>query len=205
MEPKERILDRSHGLFNRYGIRSVSMDDIAAGLGMSKKTLYQYFADKDELVDACFSGVMEEHRCRCLADKERSENAIHEEFLAYDGMTEMFAEMNPSVLYDLQKYHPGAFRKFHDFKYHFLYKVISDNFRRGIEESLYRPDVDVDTLTRARIETVMLAFNNEVFPTNRTQLVFIQQQLFEHFLYGIVTAKGQQLIQQYKAQRTTNE
>lgn len=85
MEPKERILERSHELFNKYGIRSVSMDDIAAGLGMSKKTLYQYFADKEELVDACFGTVMEEHRCRCLADKQKAENAVHEEFLAYDG------------------------------------------------------------------------------------------------------------------------
>lgn len=201
MEAKERILGRSHELFNKYGIRSVSMDDIAAGLGMSKKTLYQYFADKEELVDACFSGVMDEHRCRCLEDKQKSENAIHEEFLAYDAMTEMFAEMNPAVLYDLQKYHPGAFRKFSDFKYKFLHSIISDNLKWGVKDELYRPEVDVDVLTRMRIEVVMLAFNSDVFPTNRNQLVHIEQELFDHFLYGIATAKGQKLIQKYKNQR----
>ncbi len=202
MEPKERILERSHELFNKYGIRSVSMDDISAQLGMSKKTLYQYFADKEELVDACFSNVMDEHRHRCVADKQQSENAIHEEFLAYDGMTEMLAEMNPSVLYDMQKYHPAAFKKFYEFKYKFLYAVIADNLQRGIAEEFYRPEIDVDVLTRMRIESVMLPFNTEVFPNNRTHLIHIEQQIFEHFIYGIATAKGQKLIQKYKTQRT---
>lgn len=202
MEPRERILARSHELFNKYGIRSVSMDDIAAQLGMSKKTVYQYFADKEELVDACFSGVMDDHRHRCLADKKGAENAVHEEFLAYDSMTEMLTDMNPSVLYDMQKYHPAAFKKFHEFKYKFLYNVISDNLRRGIDEESYRPEIDVDVLTRLRIESVMLAFDTEAFPNNRTQLVHIEQQLFEHFLYGIATAKGQKLLQKYKNQRT---
>ncbi|RYZ31115.1 MAG: TetR/AcrR family transcriptional regulator [Chitinophagaceae bacterium] len=202
MEPKERILVRAHELFNKYGIRSVSMDDISAGLGMSKKTLYQYFADKEELVDACFSGVMEHNRHQCLADQKRAENSIHELFLAFDMTQEVFAEMNPSVLYDLQKYHPAAYKKFHEFKYGFLYKVITSNLEKGIKEELYRPEIDVDVLTRLRIESVMLPFNGDVFPNNRTHLIHIEQQIFEHFLFGLVTSKGQKLIQKYKNQRT---
>lgn len=201
MEPKERILEKSHELFNKYGVRSVSMDDIAAQLGMSKKTLYQHFTDKEELVDSCFSGVLNTHRHRCLADQKTSENPIHEMFLALDMMQEMFAEMNPAVLFDLQKYHPGAFRKFHEFKYNFLYNVISSNLKRGIEEELYRPEIDVDIITRLRIESVMLAFNAELFPTNRTHLIYIEQQIFEHFLFGVATTKGLKLIQKYKNQR----
>ncbi|HYO21147.1 MAG TPA: TetR/AcrR family transcriptional regulator [Flavisolibacter sp.] len=201
METKERILVRAHELFNKYGIRSVSMDDISAGLGMSKKTLYQYFADKEELVDACFSGVMEHNRHQCLADQKRAENPIHEVFLAFDMTKEMFSEMNPSVLFDLQKYHPAAFKKFHEFKYSFLYNVITNNLQRGVKEELYRADIDVDVIARLRIESVMLPFNAEVFPNNRTHLVHIEQQLFEHFLYGLATAKGQKLIQKYKNQR----
>jgi hypothetical protein len=109
--------------------------------------------------------------------------------------------MNPAVLFDLQKYHPGAFRKFHEFKYNFLYNVISSNLKRGIEEELYRPEIDVDIITRLRIESVMLAFNAELFPTNRTHLIYIEQQIFEHFLFGVATAKGLKLIQKYKNQR----
>src|SRR5215204_4073533 len=151
MDPKERILERSHELFNKYGIRSVSMDDIAAGLGMSKKTLYQYFSDKEELVDACFSGVMDHSRHQCLADQKKAENPVHEFFLAFDMTQEMFAEMNPAVLYDLQKYHPAAFKKFHEFKYTFLYNVITNNLQRGIKEELYRAEIDIDVLARLRI------------------------------------------------------
>jgi len=201
METKERILVKAHELFNKYGIRSVSMDDISAGLGMSKKTLYQYFVDKEELVCACFTAIMEVHRHRCLADQKLSDNPIHEIFLAFDMTQETFAEMNPSVLYDMEKYHPPTFKKFREFKYNFLYGVIKANLEKGIKEDLYRPEIDVDVMARLRIESVMLPFNSEVFPNNRTQLIHIEQQLFEHFLYGLATTRGQKLIQKYKNQR----
>ncbi|MDB5205209.1 MAG: TetR/AcrR family transcriptional regulator [Flavisolibacter sp.] len=201
MEPKERILVRAHELFNKYGIRSVSMDDIAAALSMSKKTLYQYFVDKEEMVSACFSGVLDQHRHQCLSDQKKADNPIHEVFLAFDMTQEVFAEMNPSVLYDMEKYHPTAFRKFKEFKYNFLYGIIKSNLERGIGEELYRAEIDTDVIARLRIESVMLPFNSEVFPNNRNQLVQIEQQLFDHFLYGLATAKGQKLIQKYKNQR----
>ena len=112
MENKERILLKAHELFNRYGIRSVSMDDIAAQLGMSKKTLYQYYADKDELVNAVFSGIMDHNKKECTGCRSNGENAIHEVFLSFDMLEGMLSEMNPSILFDMQKYHPSAFRNF---------------------------------------------------------------------------------------------
>jgi hypothetical protein len=83
----------------------------------------------------------------------------------------------------------------------FLYQVLKQNLERGIKEELYRPEINVDILTRFRIESMMLAFNSEVFPTNRTHLINIQEEILEHFLYGLSTAKGQRLIQKYKQQR----
>lgn len=201
MEPKERILQKAHELFNRYGIRSVSMDEIAAQVGMSKKTLYQYFADKEELVSAVFSRVMMHNREQCTRDRAIAENAIHEVFLAFDMMQEMFAEMNPSVLYDMEKYHPVTFAQFKTYRDGFLFQLISQNLNRGIAEELYRAEVDVDILTRYRLHAMMLAFNPEVFPNNRTHLVHIEQQILEHFLYGLATTKGQKMIQKYKNQR----
>ena len=205
MEPKERILHKSHELFNRYGLRSVSMDDIASQLGMSKKTLYQYYTDKDELVQAVFTEVLQQNRECCQQDKEQAENAIHEVFIAFDRVREMFASMNPAVLFDMEKYHPAMFSKFNEFKNDFLYGMIKANLERGKQEEIYREDIDVDIITRFRISTLMLAFNTDVFPTNRTQLIHIEQQLQEHFLYGLATTKGQKLIQKYKNQRTKNE
>lgn len=205
MEPKERILEKAHELFNRFGIRSVSMDDIATQVGMSKKTVYQYYTDKEELVSAVIEAKLANNRECCLADQQRAENAVHEIFLAFDMIQELFSNMNPIVIYDMEKYHPPAFQKFQEFRNGFLYQTISTNLKRGIEEGLYRPEMDIDILTRLRIASVMLAFNPEVFPNNRTHLVEIERELTEHFLFGLTTTKGQKLINKYKWQRTKNK
>lgn len=202
MEAKERILLKAHELFNRYGIRSVSMDDIATQLGMSKKTLYQYCTDKDELVTAVFTEVMEHNRGECTLNSVSAENAIHEVFKAFDMVQEMFSNMNPSVLFDMEKYHPICFKKYTEFKNGFLYQMIRKNIERGISEELYRANIDVDVLARYRIHSIMLAFNTDVFPNNRSNIVHIELQLLEHFLHGLATAKGEKLIQKYKSQRT---
>lgn len=202
MEAKERILVKAHELFNRYGIRSVSMDDIAAQLGMSKKTLYQYYADKDELVNAVFTGVMDHNKEECSVCQAKGENAIHEVFLSFDMLEGMLTHMNPSILFDMQKYHPSAFKKFQDYRNHFLYGLIRQNIEKGIREELYRPEVDVDIMTRYRLYSIMLSFDGDVFPSNKTNLVYIEQQMLEHFLWGIATPKGQKLITKYKNQRT---
>jgi AcrR family transcriptional regulator len=198
---KERILQKAHELFMRYGIRSVSMDDIAAQLGMSKKTLYQFYTDKEELVDVVLSVLLDNNRKQCLADRQKAENAVHEVFQAFDMIQEMFTNMNPSIVFDLEKYHPAVYKKFQQHKQIFLYQVIRQNLERGIKEDVYRPEINVDVLTRFRIESMMLAFNSEIFPTNRTNLVSIQEEILEHFLYGLSTVKGQRLIEKYKQQQ----
>lgn len=203
MEVKVRIAEKAYELFNRYGIRSVSMDDIATQLGMSKKTLYQYYADKDELVSAVFTTLLEGNKSNCCRAEQQSEDALHEVFLGFDRVQEMFSNMNPSVLFDMEKYHPSSFRIFQEYQNGFLYKMITANLQRGIKEGLYREGLDIDILTRFRIHSVMLPFDPDVFPSNRSQLVHIEQVLLEHFLYGITTPKGQKLIQKYLSQRTT--
>ncbi|HWI89831.1 MAG TPA: TetR/AcrR family transcriptional regulator [Flavisolibacter sp.] len=202
MEAKERILVKANELFHRYGIRSVSMDDIAAQLGMSKKTLYQYYTDKDELVHAVFDVILATNKNNCIECTKKGDNAIHEVFLSFDIMEEMLKTMNPSVLFDMHKYHPAAYRKFEEFKNSFLYKIIKGNLDRGVKEELYRNDIDTDILTRYRLYSVLLSFNPEVFPTVKTNAAFIEQQLIECFVYGLATPKGYKLIEKYKNQRT---
>lgn len=202
METKERILLRAHELFNKYGIRSVSMDDLAAQLGMSKKTLYQYYTDKDELIDAVFVAMMQQNEVQCRHNRQLAENPIHDVFLAFDMVQEIFANMNPAVMFEMQKYHPVTFRKFQEYKNGFLYQMIRSNLESGIKDELYRDDLDVDVLSRFRIHSIMLAFDPDVFPSNRTRLIHIQQQLLENFMYGLATSKGQKLILKYKTQRT---
>ena len=198
MEIKDRIQQKAHDLFMQYGIRSVSMDDIASQLGMSKKTLYQYYADKDELVDLVLTNMLETNKSRCISDKNNAENAIHEVFLAYEMIQELFANMNPALLFDMEKYHPEAFKKFQQYKSGFLYQVISENLKRGVGEELYRPDISIDILCRFRIGTTMMAFDPEIFPDNRSTLVKIEEEIFYHFLYGLATPNGEKVIEKYR-------
>ena len=130
------------------------------------------------------------------------ENAINEVFISFEMVKGMIAEMHPSVLYDLQKYHSATFKKFQDYRNHFLYKIIRQNMEQGIEEGLYRGDIDVDVLSRFRIHSIMMPFDSDIFPTNRTHLIHIEQELLDHFLYGVATPKGQKLIQRHISQRT---
>lgn len=205
MDPKERILHKAHELFHRYGIRSVSMDEIATQMGMSKKTLYQHFADKDTLVDEVFATLLQHKRQECVSLQQESENAVHEEFIGFDNMSEMLSNMHPSLLYDLEKYHPEVFTKFRSFMGDFVYRLVRTNLERGIAEGLYRPDIDVDVLARFRVATITISSHPDTFPNRKPNLAYVEEQLLDLFLHGVVTAKGQELIRQYKDQRLKPE
>lgn len=205
MEPKERIIKEARGLFFRLGIRSVTMDDIAAQVGMSKKTLYQHFADKDELVDNLVDGeifIMQEETLSCI---NNSSNAIEEIFISMEMANKHFTKMNPMVLFDLHKFHFKSFQKFMEHKNTFLIQVITDNLKRGIEEGLYRKDTRVDIMAKYRLQMLMLPFDMEAFPPMEYNLIDVSNAMIENFLYGLATEKGYHLIEQYKLERIKNE
>ena len=201
MESQERILQKATDLFVRYGIRSVTMDEIALQLGISKKTIYQFYADKNELVTAVMEQYLEHNRNCCNRDRMLAKNAVHEIFLAMEMVQEMFENMNTSMLYDLEKYHPKAYQKFEKYKYEFLHKVIRENLEKGIREELYREDIDKNIITAIRLETMLLPFNQQLFPKSKYNLVDVQWQLMEHYLFGVATVKGHKLIVKYKEER----
>ncbi len=202
IDNKERIKIQATDLFMKYGVRSVSMDDIANSLGMSKKTIYQFYADKDELVDAVVLHEIQHNENCCELDRQGSENAVHELFMAMDMVVEMFHSMNPSLLYDLQKYHPKAFQKFHTHKNDYLFNVIRENLVRGIREDLFRDDINIDIIARFRVELMMLPFNPEFQSKVKHNLAEIEEELILHYLFGLVNMKGYKMILAYKQERT---
>ncbi len=201
LDTKQRIKKAAHDLVMQYSIRSVSMDDIAANLGMSKKTIYQYFKDKDELVEAVVDEVIDTNQCSCDDDRDKAENAVHEIFLVMEMMVQMFKTMNPSILFDMQKYHPAAFRKFQKHRNEYLYNVCTQNLLRGIKEELYRPEIEVDILSRYRVETMFIPFNPEFQRSLKHSLLEIEEEIIIHFLFGLVTLKGYKLVLKYMEQR----
>lgn len=201
-DQKERIKQAAHELVMKYSIRSVSMDDIAASLGMSKKTLYQYYQDKDELVKAVVESVISENQLTCSSQVISANDAIHEMFLAMEMMVEMFQTMNPSIIYDMQKYHPEAYKKFHEHKTQFLFSYIEQNLKRGKKEELYRPDVNVQILSRFRVESMFIPFNPDFqHSLNTYTLLELEEQIITNFLFGLVSLKGYKLAMNYMAER----
>lgn len=181
----------------RYGLKSVSMDDIANKLAVSKKTIYQHYTDKDQLVLEVVKKITTDNQMKCEEDIITSDNAVHEIILAMKQMSVLFHAMNPSILYDLRKYYSRAYKIFELHKNEFIYNKIKLNIQRGIREELYREDFDIESITRFRVESILLPFNPEFQQGLGADLVKVSGELSLHYLYGIATVKGQKMIQKY--------
>lgn len=202
MDVKERILGKAAELFMRYGIRSITMDEIAAQLGISKKTIYQFFTDKDDMVFAVIEQEIRKNEAECLQYRYDSSDAVHEVFLAVEDLEEMLRYTNPMMLYDLEKYHPRAFQKIRDYKYQFLHEALLENLRKGIEEGVYRTEINRDIVAKNRIESAFLVFDPNLFPHSRYRMSEVNFELAMLFLHSIVTDKGRKLIAKYTEERT---
>ncbi len=197
-----RIFQQAHLLFMQYGLKSVSMDDIAGKMGISKKTIYQFYADKEALVAEVVKQITSENQFQCDSDIINSENAIHEIILAMEQMSKLFETMNPSILFDLHKYYPQAFKLFLAHKNDYVYGKIKQNIIRGIKEGLYRDDLNLEIVSRYRVESIIIAFNPEFQTSVKSSLVSIAQELSTFFLYGVVNEKGYKLINKYTKNRS---
>ena len=203
MEVKDYIIQESDKLFCQYGFKSVTMDDIAKHLGMSKKTIYQHFRDKDELVNILIKDKLTVQDCNMGLSAKNARDAVEEIFFAIDNMHELLTGMNPKLFYDLQKYHPKAWLYFKNFREKKLGKVISENLERGVKEGFYRKEIKIDILTQMRLAQVDIIFNqHDHYTTNKYTIAQVMIELTEHFLQGICNQKGIEQINQYKQKST---
>ncbi|TWR31319.1 TetR/AcrR family transcriptional regulator [Mucilaginibacter pallidiroseus] len=194
----ERIILGSEELFMQQGIKSVTMDDIAKHLGMSKKTIYQFFSDKNELVKALVkTKLQDDHNQLCMMINSAA-NVIEEMINMMKGSEEIFSRINPIVIHDLQKYHPQAWADFQRFKADVLVKTLEELLSKGINEGVIRPDIDVRILAKMRVNQVEMGFNTAIFPVSQFNPWAVQYQMLEHFNYGICTIKGHELLDKYK-------
>lgn len=200
VDNKARIREQAKELFMQLGMRRVSMDDIASATGMSKKTLYQYYTDKETLVADTIEMVMESNNANCEYCRQKAKNAIHEGFLATASVSEMMRRLNPVLMFDMQKYYPAAYRKFLKFKEDFLYHFISYSIEWGIKDGLFREDINVPLVTRLRLESINLPFQRNFYDAAKTDLDTLQKEIFILFLYGIATPKGTRMINKYRTE-----
>ncbi|MDQ7948666.1 MAG: helix-turn-helix domain-containing protein [Pedobacter sp.] len=205
MEVKAYIIAEADKLFCQYGFKSVTMDDIAKHLGMSKKTIYQHFSDKDELVTILIQDKLDNQDCTMDTCATNAADAVEEMFFAIVNINGLLANMNPKLFYDLQKYHPKAWLIFKSFKEKNLGTTIKNNLQRGIKEGLYRSELNVDILTQMRLEQVDLLFSQQhshYTLSNKYSIAQVMVEITEHFLYGICNTKGLELIKTYQQKST---
>jgi AcrR family transcriptional regulator len=198
MSQTERIVTGSEELFLKAGIKSVTMDDIATHLGMSKKTIYQFFKDKNELVFALVKKKLKDDEDQMAAIISQSGNVIEEMINMMKCSEDIFSRINPIVIHDLQKYHPDAWKQFQEFKSGVLVHTLEVLLNKGIKQGYIRPDIDVKILARMRVAQVEMGFNASLFPVSEFSIWKVQYQMLEHFNYGICTLKGYKLLNQYK-------
>ncbi len=147
-EELKNILAKVRELYTKYGIKSITMDDVARELGISKKTLYQYVNDKDDLVGKFIDNeisLRQEEICKCFGS---GFNAIEELFEISILMNKYIREQNPATEHDLQKYYPQHFQKTLKARRDGVYNYILLNLTKGIKEGLYRNDMNNSIIAR---------------------------------------------------------
>lgn len=195
---KERILNVAIELFSKFGIRSVSMDDLAHQLGISKKTIYQLFTDKDDIITLATQQYLSEGMEVVKSINGESRDPIEALIKISAYLNRNNRETTSSMVFDLQKYHPKAWTLMEDFKKNFLSTIIRKNLENGIQIGLFREDIHPEIVTRIRLEQASMIFNEELFPRSKFNLNEVSDELQEHFILGISTDKGKKLYKKYK-------
>jgi AcrR family transcriptional regulator len=202
LETKDKILKGAESLFMKYGVRSISMDDIARHLSVSKKTLYQHFADKEDIITMVSQAHMQRSQDEFNDIRANATNAIDELARMSVCLKKNMEEINPTLLFDLQKYHPRAWAAWQEFKTKCIYESVQRNLQQGIDEGYYRPELNAEIISIVRMAQVEIAFDDRTFPQHRFRLTEVQMQIFDHFVHGIVTDKGRKLYLKYKENLT---
>jgi AcrR family transcriptional regulator len=192
---KEKIIQESTQLFFRYGLRSITMDDIARELSMSKKTLYQHFDNKNDLLMACMDEHDRNEKEILKSFQREATNAIDEMIKIAKYVEQMLKKVSPTLIYDVQKYHREAWERMNKMHNEDVYHEIKTNMERGIREGLYRGDFNIDIIAKIYVSTTLICTNPDFFPPEKYNINDIVKTNILYHLHGIVSPKGLALLQ----------
>ena len=194
----EQICDTATANFMAYGIRSVSMDDLAGAMGISKKTLYQYFNNKEELVFKAIVRHIEMERKHISSLIEKATDAVHEMVEVSRHSVRMFRSIKPALLHDLQKYYKTCWQEISDFQEGFIRSTIKENILRGMEEGYYRSDIDPEIISKLYVMKSHSLVDESAFPLGQFQRENLLKQHVTYHLYGILSIKGQAHLDDFR-------
>lgn len=202
MEPEIRIIHVAFELFVRFGIRNVTMGDIARELGMSKKTLYQYYADKAAIVLASAEGFFQREACMVREIEQQGENAVHELVLIMNWVTQHLRNITPSLMYEVQRYYPEAWMVFDKHRRENALAAIHRNLKRGISEGLFRAEINPDLVARLRIASYSQTADAAILPPDQYSFIQVQEALLDLYIHSIATPAGLVQYHQYCAKQS---
>lgn len=195
MNYREVILNKTFDLIMRYGIKSVSMDDISKSIGISKKTIYQYFENKRGLIGE----VLDEHIKKdqeCIIEiVENSKNAINEIVEIARHILLFLKGMSPSMIYDTRKYYPRQWEKVERQHFSFFRKIIKTNILRGQKEGLYNEDINAEIISKLYVKQSLALSDETTFPTNEYDHGELYKTLITYHIRGLMTTKGRKKAQ----------
>lgn len=199
------ILRETTQLFIKYGIRSLSMDDICRELGISKKTMYQYVSNKNELVVKVLNGIVNGAICSIDRAKPQNLNAIDLLLWVSQHVAEKFQNFNPAMSFDLNKYYPEEYKAFVKSKKEILAELVKLNLQQGVENGFYREDLDHELIARLYVHNLETIQDPEF--TNSEDFTFdkIFNVLFDSHIRSICNAKGIAYYEEQLRNNTTNE
>lgn len=193
-EQQEKWLQRVEELFFKLGVKSITMDDVARELGISKKTLYAFVENKDDLV----SKVMDRHiSSQCKEDEKlhaESLNAVDEMVRIIRQIIADLGKLKPNLVHELQKYHREVWDRVNDFQQEYLLNLVRQNLEWGRSEGLYRTDFDLETAARFYIAGAMTIFEEKYFPKPPFTFETLFKEFITNYLYSIVSDKGLQML-----------
>ena len=193
-EQQEKWLKRVEDLFLRYGIKSLTMDDVARELGISKKNLYLFVDNKDDLVNKMLERHIGEEKAMCRQMFAEAANAIEEMFFVMKANAQQFQQMKANIVYDLQKYHYDAWQRLQEYQRGTLMQRVKRNLERGIREGLYRGDFNLEMVARLHTAQTFQLFDEDWFPKAEFPRDHLFREFILHYLHGILSDEGRRRL-----------
>lgn len=190
----KQILERVYELYNNFGIKSVTMDDVSRELGISKKTLYQHVADKTDLVEKVMIQNSQRHRKNIDAILPKNQNAIVELLEVNAYMTQMMKDHNQTLDYDLNKYYPEIYRRLMKETRERMYKSIHANLEKGQKEGIYREEMNIDIVCKLHMNRMEYKYASCSFSNEELFSPDVLKEIFIYHLHGISNKKGIQVL-----------
>ncbi len=189
---REKILEIAIEQFSHYGVRIVTMEDIARLTGISKKTIYQEFKDKKELVKVAFSTVLERDTVKLRAILDSEDGVIENLVYTSKMVRERIGKMNPLVFMEIQRYFPETWELFERYRTEIIETDLVKVLERGKELGYFRPEINSPLLAKMRVDQISAGFDLVNIRKSNFSLMEMQVSVLDHFLHGIFTEKGRQ-------------